>query len=710
MKSAADIQRLYQNAVSRFRDRDQRYLNNHYAYLGEYDRLTGTYDYSNPLRDFRNSRETQIQVWNLVKPMVDAHRVLIDRMPLIRVPAPKMGDPLAAQFADKMEKVLYALWDASYMKRHHGMGAHNVALYYSTVWFVRWDKELDHPVVTSRRPSETYPITKRNGQDLSCCMFGWQEDAETLAENYPEIKESLTSSKGTPGLVDVIEYVDATHYGIVINGKFVNLANEGKHDAGFVPVVITPGAYIPETESVLFPVGPVDQIVAINTYVNKVQTKWGVAIERNLFPGLFLSGENARDVVVNNGPGGVTYGEGDTKISPMPTPDIPREIFTFLNQAQDFMRVAGNYPEAASGSVNASIVTGKAIHNLQGAMNGMAAESLDSIGDGFKLCNRMMLTMLEKYKPKKKYLLYSGETFTTRSAPGRPNNFSVEMIPEEDIHGYYANEVTYSPMGSDFVSSATILMQLKQAGVVSGSWIMNQIPGVEDAEGMQSEIEEEMRRRLQMEAEMQVMVQQKIQEGQMALQQQAQQAQAAPAEGQAAMGGAPVEGGAPMGAGGPTGEAQMMGNTLVMPGGSPAIMGLGEPATGEEGFPMSYTALKPFNQAMDQLFPGEGQEEGGMVNDMGPRAVSLDEVRQAIAAIPNLKGKVYIGGELAASGVTEGSITLYITNKLDKQTILNAVRDTKMYGRIEFVPIPEDRVPQGAVPVEGGSNGVSVPA
>ncbi len=694
MRSAGDIQRLSEAARSRFQERDARYLNNHYAYLGEYDKLSGTVNYAHPLRDVAHvQRETQMQVWNLIKPMVDAHRVLLDRMPLIRVPPAKMGDPLAAEFADKQEKVYYALWDASYMKRQHSMGSHNTALYYSTVWFVRWDNELDHPVITARRPSECYPVTKRNGQDLAACMFVWQENAEVLAENYPEVKKRLanTTSSGSPGLLDVIEYIDDKHYGMVVGGEFVSLAKDSKHDLGFVPVVITPGAYIPEGVSVLFPPGPVDQLVTINDFVNKMQTKWGVAIERNLFPGIYLSGENPRDVVVNNGPGGVTYGDGDTNIDPMPTPDIPREMFVLLEQAQTFMRVAGNYPEAASGMYQGSIVTGKAIHNLQSAMNGMAAESLDSIGDGLKLCNRYMFKMLEQYRPRKTFSLYSSETFTTRSAPGRPNNFAVELTPNEDINGYYANEVTYSPMGADFVTSSTILMQLKQAGVVSSRWIMNQIPGVEDAEGMQAEIEEEMRRRLQLEADMQIMVQQKIQEGQMKLQQMQQEA----AAGQAPAG-MPAEGG------GPAGDAQMLGNTLVMPGGGPSMMGMGPPATGEEGFPMDYTELRPFNQAMDQILPRGGGEEPGLTDDLGPDAVTVEEVQETIGSVRNLKGEVFIGGELAKNGVTEGTIVLYITNNLDKATITNAVRDTRLWSRIEFVPIPEGEQPPDAIPVTGG--------
>lgn len=154
----------------------------------------------------------------------------------------------------------------------------------------------------------------------------------------------------------------------------------------------------------------------------------------------------------------------------------------------------------------------------------------------------------------------------------------------------------------------------------------------------------------------------------------------------------------------------MMGNTLILPSGQPSMMGVGEPATGEEGFPLPYTVLKPFNQAMDQLFPGQSENQQGMVNDLGPDAITIEEVQQAVGAVKNLKGQVFVGGDLAKSGATENRVTLYITNKLDKQTILNSVRETKLFGRIDFIPIPEGEVPPGAVPLTGGANVVPAAA
>jgi hypothetical protein len=154
----------------------------------------------------------------------------------------------------------------------------------------------------------------------------------------------------------------------------------------------------------------------------------------------------------------------------------------------------------------------------------------------------------------------------------------------------------------------------------------------------------------------------------------------------------------------------MMGNTLVMPGGTPQIMGMGEPATGEEGFPMPYTGLKPFNQAMDQLFPGQQQgqppQEGQTLNDLGPNAITLEEVKTALGAIGKLRGLVYIGGDIVKNGVTEGRVVLYITVKQDRGTITNAIQNTPLFGRIEFIPIPEGEQPPGTVPLVGGQQNV----
>jgi hypothetical protein len=173
---------------------------------------------------------------------------------------------------------------------------------------------------------------------------------------------------------------------------------------------------------------------------------------------------------------------------------------------------------------------------------------------------------------------------------------------------------------------------------------------------------------------------------------------------------------------------QMMGNTLVMPGGQPSIMGMGEPATGEEGFPMPYTGLKPFNQAMDQLFPGEqGGGDAALQEEAMPgrTVVKSEEVVEALQsatnrngepAIDKLKGQVYLVGDIVQRGWTDGKIEFAITERSDQQIIVNALPQWSGQKLLSFTVIQPGKVPADSIPVTateapvttGGSTNVPI--
>jgi hypothetical protein len=508
--------------------------------------------------------------------------------------------------------------------------------------------------------------------------------------------------------VEVLEYVDADSYGMVVLGEWVTLDGVAeKTKLAFCPVYVVPGVYIGGEP---FPPGDVDQLVAVNDHTNRFETKLNRAIEEVLYGWHDLVGEGSENATILTGPGAVNrLPEGVTHDYKQPAPP-PREAFAHVEQALLHMRRLGNWSESASGETQGSIVTGKAISKLQGVMSGQAAETQNNLGTGLSKCNEWMLQMLETYTPKKKYILYSKQPMTTMSSPGRPNSFSVEIIPEQDIQGYYPNQLMYSPFGSDLNAAMQIGMQLVQTDIWSKRHLRNQLPGSSDAEGMAAEIEEEQRKRMALEVDLQTEAQMRIMEKQAEIQQRQAQQQGQMQGGASGGGQVPTEGGQPPTEGsqpppqGGGGAAQMVGNTLVMPGGQPQMMGMGEPLTGGENFPIPYTAFQPYNQVGDAMFGKTGEK--GPTDDRSANSITVEEVQQIIAGIPNLKGQVFIGGEMVQRGSTEGKVALYITSKLDKATVVNAVRDTKLYGRLEFYPINEGEQPQGAIPVTGGQNGI----
>lgn len=691
MRTAAEISSLASVLRSRYSERDAMYETLWLAYKGDYDQMVGGGYMPVNLQDTRLRASTDIQIWNLIKPIVDTHRYMINRAPAIRVPAAEYGRPEEAGKAERIEKLLYAIADASQLTRRHGEAAFDIALYFATVWMVRWDKALDHPVIVGRSPKGCYPIPKRHGDELSAVMFVWDEYADELAENYPEAKALLGPDEARKNAkVEVIEYIDANNYQLIIGSKSKSLsAFEGNHKFGDVPVAISAGGHI---RGEMFPPPPCGQLVAVNDHMNRFQTKLGAALEAVLFGRHFLRGPAAPEVVMNFTPGGLTrIPDIETHYEYVQPTAPPREAFAAIEQMMAFMRTHAMWPTSASGEMDASVITGKAVSRLQGVMASMAAEADDNLGRDLSRCNTWALKMMEQYRPTKKFVLYSGAPISGLSPTARPSGFKVEVIPERDIQGYYHNEMVYSPFGTDVQAAITLGMQGVQADIISRRALRDMWPGVNDAEGMGKEIEEEKEARMRLEMKLQAEAQQAASQ----IQLQQQQEMMAMTQGAApGMEGAPQ---GPEGAMPPDMAPGPGSGPVVLPEGRPFAMGMGEPLTGAENFPLPTENVLPYNQALEQLAPRD-QGKGGAATELGPGALSVEEVQEALEGVQKLKGQVFIMGELAQRGATAGVIELGLTSKLDKATIINALPQYK--GRFNFTILAEGDNPPGAIRIE----------
>lgn len=90
--------------------------------------------------------------------------------------------------------------------------------------------------------------------------------------------------------------------------------------------------------------------------------------------------------------------------------------------------------------------------------------------------------------------------------------------------------------------------------------------------------------------------------------------------------------------------------------------------------------------------------EGSVFTPQEQGRLVLDEVVRALATIDRIRGRIFVFGELAEQGWTEGQIDLMLTDMIDKQTILNALPMWK--GRFNFIRTPKEGKPNGQfVPV-----------
>jgi hypothetical protein len=382
---------------------------------------------------------------------------------------------------------------------------------------------------------------------------------------------------------------------------------------------------------------------------------------------------------------------------------------------EQLMRRIGGISETAYGESPGSIVTGKAVSRLQGVMTGMAAETQGCLEMSLSEVNRMAFKMWELYRPNKSYRLRSSPPGSSLSAPGRNKQpFSIEWVPEQDISGWYDNSLFYSPFGSDFATGLQTAMQMKGADLASDQWIIDQIPGMGDSVGMMKEIDENKRRRMKLEIDLQTEAQMQIMQAQQQMQMQQMQAEQQAAQGAAPGGGAPT-GAAPGEPGNvPPEGAPGLQNTTVMPSGQPQVMGTGEPFTGGENFPLPFTNVQPFAEGLEAIKGAQGGPGATAQGEAmpGKTVVRAEEVVQALrdavnrrgeSALAKLKGKVYLIGDIATRGFTDGKIEFAITEKSDQQIVTNALPQYASQDMLSFRVVTS--VPKGAIAITGGQNG-----
>jgi hypothetical protein len=150
------------------------------------------------------------------------------------------------------------------------------------------------------------------------------------------------------------------------------------------------------------------------------------------------------------------------------------------------------------------------------------------------------------------------------------------------------------------------------------------------------------------------------------------------------------------------------------------MMGLGEPMTGQEGFPLPYTPLKPFGPAMAEMagtgVHGNAATEKALTSagikpgeQPGANSITLQEAKDILSAIDKLKGAVYLLEDIVSSGFTESSVAVGLTKAIDKATIVNAVRGTKLANRIRFIDLSSGTIPPGSEQVAGSTEQAPAP-
>ncbi len=427
-------------------------------------------------------------VYNLLKDVSVKYQTFLSTLPMIRMYVDPPASETRHQQATLKERYLYGLWNMNNASKVVGDKAWYLPLMGDAFHGIFPDFETSTCKMILRSPEHAFPLPKWDGEGNDGLIFSWKVSLSSAKRAFPSWDGRVTNPdnvrKRSPRVgdpdVEIVEYYDDNCFYRWVEGSQVAGI---EHNLGFnlfehVKFINVPGE--------VFGHGAVEQSVNLvemgNAYLSLMMQS---AIE-NVFPVMVLEDAMKAPEVIQRGAGAVIPVNAGGKVYYLTPP--AGSLMAQGEWAQNVERMVKtdtSMPDVNFGVANQSIVTGKAINELQGAGTGSLVEMVQGIGIGAALVawNEKAITIGRTMFREDTIKLFGRETPSLASI--NPRSFSM-TIKGSQLVGSTRNEVVFMPY-LDMHTKVVIGLQMAGGGLVSKKWQRDNV-GIPDSEAMDEEI------------------------------------------------------------------------------------------------------------------------------------------------------------------------------------------------------------------------------
>lgn len=593
-------------------------------------------------------------VYNVLKDVCVKFQTYLSPLPQIRCYVDPPSTPTRRNQATLKERYLYGLWSANSMNKVLSDQGWYLPLM-GDAWLGIWpDMETNICKTILRSPEYAYPIMSFDNTKEDGVIFKWECPASAAKRAFPKWAGPKQNSSAQPWvfgrrrapasadpLVEIVEYSDKGEFQRWVDGQQVtgvvhNFNFDLFEHVKFINVPDEPWGH-----------GAVEQAVNLvemgNAYLSLMMQS---AIE-NVFPLMVIEDPLKAPETIERGAGAVVPVNAGGKVYYV-TPPSGSLIAQgdWAAQVERMVKQDTSMPDVNFGQANNSIITGKAINELQGAGTGTLVEMVQgvSIGRALSCWNEKAIDIGRRMFADETIRLYGNEA--AGLADINPRSFALNMKGSQLV-GSTRNEVVFMPY-LDMQQKVVIGLQLAGAGIVSRKWQRDNV-GIPDSEAMDEEIISETIQ----SAVLQMLV--------------ATITDPSQGEQVETLADAVIESGhlphplvsmtpppnpmmpsAGPGGGGPSfaseqGGGQLFSPALQMPPGAPPPQGAPAPPSG-----------------------------GGGAAPQG--ALTLDQVVQEFQGLQGVQGRIFLVGEIVQTGQTADTLDVDVTNPDDRQVINSQIQ------------------------------------
>ena len=382
-------------------------------------------------------------------------------LPSFNCSASNMVSDSARKAADTRTRIANFYVGVSELQLQMYEGADWYNTYGMMIGMVEMDYDSNNPRMRLLNPWGCYPELDRFGRVVSLTQV-MNTDTETLASQYPEFAEQIYKKNNyQPGnpYITMVRYHDSEQDLIFLperqNLTLVRTPNQ-------VGKCLVHVAMRPSLDGQAR--GQFDDVLAVQLARARFAILQIQAAEKSIQAPIAIP-QDVQELAL--GPDAIMRSAQPQNIRRVGL-ELPPGVFTESGVLERELRLGARYPESRSGNINASVITGRGVQELQAGFDtqikSAQAQFARMFGDLIGLC----FEVDEK--------LFSRVQKTIKgSEDGTP--YVLKYTPGRDIRGEYGVEVRYGIMSGMDPSRAIIaLLQMRSDKLVSRDYVRREIP------------------------------------------------------------------------------------------------------------------------------------------------------------------------------------------------------------------------------------------
>lgn len=400
-------------------------------------------------------------------------------MPSVNCSTSTMTTQKARNFSTKKTKV--AAWYLIESRLYAGkqvMACDHYLTYGMAIYVVEPDFENKRPHIRIENPMGVYPEFDAFGRLRSYTKV-WREEAIHLVSKYPQLLRVLQGNQGDTGgwaerEIQLVKYMDNDRIVMYLPDHGNQVVDQMENPMGKIYVSIgrKPG-YDGEVR------GAFDDAIWVQLAKSRMALLGLEATEKTVRAPLAVP----RDVqTMTFGDDAIIRTDNPDKIKRVGI-DVPQAAMQEAQLLENELRVGTRTPEARSGNMDASIITGRGVQALMGGFNTVITTGQQVIGEALRIALNLAFEMDQALWPNEKKTIRG----TVQGSP-----FEETYTPSKDIDGDYTVDVTYGfAAGQDPARAIVGLLQLRGDQLISRDFFQRQLPMNIDVVAMQTQIDNE---------------------------------------------------------------------------------------------------------------------------------------------------------------------------------------------------------------------------